>query len=609
LTFPPAGTALAVRVARLFSTLLGIAFILLVYAATSRLLNNSTLGLLAAGLAAFNLKFVHMSSIVTNDIAVATAGALALFVLVCLWRSEHKAIPHAQRRQRWLLLALGAVIGIAYLCKSNGISLAIPAAITIAWLTLKAPDRRLRVLITNGFICLAGFLTTAGWYLLYCTLRYGDPLALKQVQLGISFMLRTAPLGLADIPAAVATLIASYWGIFGHGVRWAAAFDLAPLLLFACAIIGLGMNIIRRRNLDALVLCGMVASVAIIAFLPWFINNNGGEFSSRLMAPGFAALQVLLVSGLAALIPERLWHRASYIAPAVSFALAAVIVPALLIPAYNVPHYLSLAEEQQLPADVKVLFDNGIRLEAVSINNTRFSPGDVMTMTAFWRATRPIDRMHVLVIDVRDTENRSVVRTDIAPMADRFNTSRWGSGILRDSYQIRLPATPTQTIASIFLGWHAYDNAEDVAHVVGSEAVSAQVAQIKIRGIRPSEIVPAYPVSSTLGADIALEGYSIDGDHVRLFWRARGTPVRNYTDFVHALDASGAQLAQADHPPAYRTEFWEAGEQIIDDYIIPGANAISQLQVGMYDPVTGARLPAFRPDGSQWTDNIIVITR
>ena len=282
--FPPYGTTLAVRIARLFSTLLGMAFILLVYASTVRLLNDANIGILAAGITAFNPKFVHMSSTVTNDIAVATAGALALFILVCLWRAAHDLQPRSRRAQQWLLIALGATTGLAYLCKSNGLALALPAFFTVAWLAWQAVDNRFATFILNGLLCLGGFLLSAGWYLLYNTVTYGNPLAWSQMQIGISFMARSTPLILADLPVILSSLIASYWGTFGHGVRWDSALDLVPLLITAAILLGLGLRIARRRNSAVLVLCAVVGLSSVIAFVPWLLSYTGAESSSRLMA-------------------------------------------------------------------------------------------------------------------------------------------------------------------------------------------------------------------------------------------------------------------------------------------------------------------------------------
>lgn len=607
--FPPYGTTLAVRIARLFSTLLGVAFIMLVYASTLRLLGDANIGILAAGITAFNPKFVHMCSIVTNDIAVATAGALVLFILACLWRSAHDTQPQSRRTQRWLLFSLGAATGLAFLCKSNGLALGLPAFVTVVWLAWRTADKRLATLILNGALCLGGFLLSAGWYMLYNTVIYGNPLAWDQIQIGISFMARSTPLTLADLPMVLNSLIASYWGTFGHGVRWNSVFDLVPLLFVTGTVLGLGLRIARRRKMAGLVLCAIVGTGSVIAFIPWLLSYTAGEGSTRLMAPAFAAFQVLITAGLVEWFPERMKLRASYVLPFLALVVAVAVVPLLLIPAYNVPHYLSLAEERALPAGGRVLFDNGIALESVTISDTRYNPGEVLTITAYWRATKLIDRMYLLAIDMRDADGQSLGRVDATPMQNRLNTSQWGSGVLRDEYQMRIPQTQRQTIAHILLGWYPYDNRDAVVRIAGSSAVSAQVAEIKLRGNRPTDVVPSHPLSVTFGADIALEGYDIDGDRIRLYWRCRGVLNYDYTAFVHALDTADRLIGQSDHQPSYSSRFWEVGEQIVDEHEIPGLATANQIQIGLYDPATGTRLPAQKLDRTSWTDNIVIIMR
>ena len=82
--FPYQGAVLAVRVARLFSSFLGAATVWLVFLIAQLALRGRTHAVtasyLAAALTAFNPKFIHISSIVSNDIAVTLAATLA-----CWW--------------------------------------------------------------------------------------------------------------------------------------------------------------------------------------------------------------------------------------------------------------------------------------------------------------------------------------------------------------------------------------------------------------------------------------------------------------------------------------------------------------------------------------------
>ena len=103
-----------------------------------------------------------------------------------------------------------------------------------------------------------------------------------------------------------------------------------------------------------------------------------------------------------------------------------------------------------------------------------------------------------------------------------------------------------------------------------------------------------------------LVGYTLDSnnlDHttsfdVTLVWRADQTAPTSYTVFVQLIDESGQVIAQADSVPASNTRpttSWRSGEYIEDvQHVTFHADAqptTASLIAGLYDPVTGARVP------------------
>lgn len=83
---------------------------------------------------------------------------------------------------------------------------------------------------------------------------------------------------------------------------------------------------------------------------------------------------------------------------------------------------------------------------------------------------------------------------------------------------------------------------------------------------------------------------------VSVTWQAAADVPRDFTTFVHVGDPSRPPLAQGDAPPRdYPTHFWQAGERIPDRYTIqlPADLPAGRypVQMGMYDPADGGRLP------------------
>jgi hypothetical protein len=89
------------------------------------------------------------------------------------------------------------------------------------------------------------------------------------------------------------------------------------------------------------------------------------------------------------------------------------------------------------------------------------------------------------------------------------------------------------------------------------------------------------------------------GDHIAivLYWQASRPPRRDYTAFLHLLDASGKLVAQTDGQPRsgdYPTSAWGAGDVVADPHRLdlPGdlRPGTYRLEAGMYLLQTGARL-------------------
>jgi hypothetical protein len=134
-------------------------------------------------------------------------------------------------------------------------------------------------------------------------------------------------------------------------------------------------------------------------------------------------------------------------------------------------------------------------------------------------------------------------------------------------------------------------------------------------------------VDATFGDAIRLLGYDLATPEARpdetidltLYWASDGDIRQRYKVFTHLLGdvfnaAEGNFLwGQADNEPAANTRpttTWRAGEVIVDEYAIPVAAGAPpgtyRIEVGLYDPVTGQRLPVLGPDGAAEADHLIL---
>ena len=178
----------------------------------------------------------------------------------------------------------------------------------------------------------------------------------------------------------------------------------------------------------------------------------------------------------------------------------------------------------------------------------------------------------------------------MAPVHGRYPFSRWrGNEIVADRYGPRVPV-----------------DAPPGAYSVEAAVGNARPIELGDLTIEKTDRVWTEPpvdhrLEAKLDESVELVGYNIEQTsgsiRLRLIWRALKSIDVDYTVFTHVLDPTGAQIGGQDNQPmqgTYPTSWWAAGEYVVDPYDIK-TRAPSQgytLEVGMYDPETGARLGA-----------------
>ena len=130
----------------------------------------------------------------------------------------------------------------------------------------------------------------------------------------------------------------------------------------------------------------------------------------------------------------------------------------------------------------------------------------------------------------------------------------------------------------------------------------------------------AAPPLATFGDNVQLKEFAIHHSQFQihnsqfvLIWQVDTPPTEDYTVFVHLRAADGFVRSQADNPPVsgtYPTSQWQPGEIIQDIHPLPQTEDYSQIDhiaVGLYNPTTGERLPAFGPDGARLPNDELIV--
>jgi len=132
----------------------------------------------------------------------------------------------------------------------------------------------------------------------------------------------------------------------------------------------------------------------------------------------------------------------------------------------------------------------------------------------------------------------------------------------------------------------------------------------------------AHVQVADLDGQVALLGYDMDRTVIHpdetlklvLYWQAQTRMETDWSVFTHLLGPDGKVWGQMDQLPLkglFPTSKWGKGEIVDDEYTIlvapdapPGAY---HLEVGMYNWMTGERLPVFDADGQRITGDQILL--
>ena len=230
----------------------------------------------------------------------------------------------------------------------------------------------------------------------------------------------------------------------------------------------------------------------------------------------------------------------------------------------------------------------------------------------------------MLFVQILGQKAEPIAGVDCFPGRGNFPPSLWEPGVIyRDRYVLPLaPDAQAPVIAALHVGLHWQDGPRLTATLPSGERAPDPLwfDLVPVRSAETPSKDTVYPVGAKLGEAITLVGYDLASEEVQpgemvtvtLVWQADSVPEADYTVFVHLFD-DGDLVAQDDHPPLYgeyRTSFWEPVDVVRDTYVLTlgpdQAPCNCGLQVGMYDPAAGVRLPAYDGLGGRFENDAVV---
>ncbi len=245
-----------------------------------------------------------------------------------------------------------------------------------------------------------------------------------------------------------------------------------------------------------------------------------------------------------------------------------------------------------------------------------------------WQARRWMAEPLVIALKLLD-KDFAVGGERVATLGNRYPNLLWApTEIIEETYPIRLkPDTPPglyQLEMSLIRQDKTLPDGFEYLPITGGDIPPANnLYPITFRLLDPAhDTPPPQPFEAQIGVSIQLTGYEINPAFsdspktvaVALYWQSTDKIADEYTVFTQLIGPDGQVWAQWDNPPQagrYPTTAWAKTDAVIDRYLLslrqgapPGDY---RLLAGMYNPVTGQRLPVTIKNQPQ-PDNAIELT-
>jgi 4-amino-4-deoxy-L-arabinose transferase-like glycosyltransferase len=654
--WPWTNHVLAVRLIRLLSIAMASVTVVGCYALALHLFcGNRWLASGAMAITAFNPMFIFISASINND------NAVIMFVTLALWLMVHMALRRRQfagtRRLYGYAALLGLLIGLGALSKLYALGLLPLAGGLFIWLayedgrgrvdrdTASAPPsgspfltlRFWQKVSLSGAILAAVVAGLAGWFYARNALLYDGDLLALQIMRDTAGQRETVP-SLTTISTEFEGFRIAYWALFG-GVNILADWWIYPVLdwVSLMAVIGVIAFIVaasyralanrrgRRADLDQSYLTGRIARISqptfiillswylimITGFVIWNVTQPAGQ--GRLLYPAIAAISALGMLGLTWWLPRIGQQAVATVCTVALFFFAAVAPVRYIAPAYTKPPILT---EADLPAEmqpVNLVYDEAIRLVGYQTHTELVRPAETLPLTLYWQILRPVDLDYSIFVHLLGRQRQVIGQVDTYPGGGLWPSTLLASGsIVADSYEVPIPAETEfgQAPARLQIAAGVYDYAEPgrpgrPAKNADGQPVDPIIGTAKLVPWHWPE--PArFDTSVNFFEKATLISFQMADDQqsVTLNWQANDRFETDYTVFLQAWHTTEDEYVTGfDGPPVqgdYPTSFWRPGEIIIDEHTLdlddlaPGTY---HLLGGLYDPVTGERLPAFGPEG------------
>lgn len=283
---------------------------------------------------------------------------------------------------------------------------------------------------------------------------------------------------------------------------------------------------------------------------------------------------------------------------------------------FDLPGVASLGVEKVTRAN----FGNRLRLVGYSLVGEEFRPGDGVPLTFLWQGLGDLGECSPFLWFQDESGGRWGERA--FPLGGEYPSPMWERGqLVRDGHTLLLPADLPDGRYQLRMQVLKGEKPLSRLYWLLPLGSTLDLGTVEVKGRERSFTLPPteHPLDFRWGEVVRLLGYDLEPTGVEsggslnltLYWQALSTMETSYTVFIHLLDEEGDLRGQRDSVPgggSLPTTGWMSGEVITDRYDISIASDAPaggyRLLVGMYEPVSGKRLPVYDGAGNGVGDSV-----
>jgi hypothetical protein len=280
----------------------------------------------------------------------------------------------------------------------------------------------------------------------------------------------------------------------------------------------------------------------------------------------------------------------------------------------------ALSAEPDLPQQTDTRLAPNAHLVGFEVPPTTATTGDLLPIRLAWREAHSLLNFaavpnNFVMFEWRQADQSLPAPDRVAEQLDPLPLpiEEWGrNALLLSQHDVIVPPTLAVGRYDLVVMLHTSSDPAGEAFSLGSVEVTSPPHQFDLP---PAASVPANPAQLDQG--ITLAGYEVQPTvqvlNLNLYWQTQMPLTTRYKVFAQLLTADNTLVAQSDSFPATGqrpTTGWLPQEIIVDPHTLTfsskPAPGTYRLIAGLYNPLTGQRLPVVDERGEIVSDAILV---